>query len=183
MKEGNSAKERILIVDDAVNLLHSFKRQFRKHYDVVIAENGAEGVKAIEQQGGFAVVISDMEMPVMNGAEFLRRARKIAPDTVRILLTGQTDLKSAIDAVNHGQIFLFMEKPCSPSDVSEALEDAIKQHRFQVVEKELMDKTLKGAISLLAELLGQLKPQVFNYALRSKQYIRHLIKQFDLHQG
>lgn len=176
-------KEKLLIVDDAVNLLNSFKRQFRKSYDVHVAEGGLQGLEILRNEGPFPVVISDMEMPGMNGAEFLSQVKKTAPDTVRILLTGQTDIKSAIHAVNHGQIFRFMEKPSSPEEVHEALTAAIKQYRLNIIEKELMDKTVKGVIRLLAELLGQLKPQVFSNGLRSKKYIRYLVEQYGLKQG
>ena len=176
-------KEKILVVDDAINLLNSFKRQFRKQYDVHTAENGEEGLAVIKSDGPFSVIISDMEMPVMNGAEFLAKAKVLAPNTVRMLLTGQTNIKSAISAVNHGQIFRFMEKPCSPESVQAALDDAIEQYHLQTVEKNLMDQTVKGVIGLLAELLSQLKPQVFSYGLRSKEYIRYLISHYALSSG
>ncbi|MCM8883612.1 MAG: response regulator, partial [Candidatus Thiodiazotropha sp.] len=103
--------EKVLMVDDDRNLLDSFRRQFRKRLNLETATSGADGVQAVRDGGPFAVVISDMQMPNMNGVEFLSKVYSISPNTVRIMLTGNANLDVAVDAVNDGNIFRFLNKP------------------------------------------------------------------------
>ena len=107
------AADRILFVDDEKGVLDGYERLLHKEFYVSVASSGQEGLAAIEEHGPFSVVISDMRMPGMNGAEFLSQVKQRAPDTIRMLLTGYTDLKAAIDAVNEGNIFRFLTKPSS----------------------------------------------------------------------
>src|SRR5262245_28427095 len=102
--------ERILCVDDEPNVLAGYQRQLRKHYDIEIAQGGEQGLAAIQEKGPYAVIVSDMRMPGMNGAQFLARAKELAPHSVRMLLTGYSDQKAAISAVNDGHIFRFLTK-------------------------------------------------------------------------
>ena len=107
------AKPRLLCVDDEPNVLDALARQLRQRWDVVTATGGQSGLERLVRDGPFAVVMSDMRMPGMNGAAFLATARTVAKDTVRLLLTGQTEIAAAIAAVNEGHIFRFLTKPCS----------------------------------------------------------------------
>src|SRR5688572_16636658 len=103
---------------------------FRRRYDVVTATSGFDGLAVLERDKTPAVVISDMRMPGMDGATFLGKVRQLLPDTVRILLTGQADLASTIAAVNDGQIFRFLTKPCPPPLLLAAVDAAAEQHRL-----------------------------------------------------
>jgi len=94
------SQENILFVDDDSNLLDSYKRQLRKQFQVLTALGGVEGLATIKKHGPFAVVVSDMRMPEMDGVQFLAKARDLEPDSVRIMLTGNADLQTAIEAVN-----------------------------------------------------------------------------------
>ena len=114
--------EKILFVDDEENVLSALKRQFRKQYDVSTAVSGAEGLQKIVKEGPFAVIISDMQMPEMNGIQFLQVAQQMAPDSVRLMLTGNADQQTAVDAVNKGCVFSFYTKPCTPEVMSQAIE-------------------------------------------------------------
>jgi DNA-binding NtrC family response regulator len=80
--------KKILFVDDEPNVLQSIKRGMRSEFELDIACGGQEGLASIQSSGPYAVVVSDMRMPGMNGIEFLEQARALAPDTVRIMLTG-----------------------------------------------------------------------------------------------
>ena len=106
------AKPPILCVDDEPAVLEGMRDNLRRTFRVTTAGSGAEGLELLTEQQ-FAVVLSDMRMPEMDGAQFLTRARQIAPDTTRMLLTGYADIESAISAVNDGQVFRFLTKPCS----------------------------------------------------------------------
>jgi FixJ family two-component response regulator len=134
--------EKVLFVDDEQSVLDGFVRLLHKEFEIRIALGGERGLKAISQYGPFAVVISDMRMPEMNGAEFLAEVRQQAPETVRMLLTGDTDLKTAIDAVNQGQIFRFLSKPCKKEDLVSAIQSGLEQYRSTVADKKLIEKAL-----------------------------------------
>ena len=112
---------RILIVDDEKNLLEAIQRKLRKHFKIETALGPEEGLKALTNRGPFAVVISDLRMPGMDGIQFLSRVKEILPDTVRMMLTGNADLENAIEAVNEGNIFRFLTKPCSPNVLAKAI--------------------------------------------------------------
>ena len=95
--------EKILFVDDEALALAGYERALHRDFFLSTASGGTQGLATIETNGPFAVVISDMRMPGMDGAEFLAQVRQKAPDTVRMLLTGHADLNAAISAVNEGQ--------------------------------------------------------------------------------
>jgi len=135
---------RILCVDDERHVLSGLSDTLRRHYEVTIAEGGHEGLQALSERGPFAVVMSDFMMPGMNGAQFLAQARILAPDTVRILLTGQTTLDGAIAAVNDGNIFRFLTKPCPPETLLRTLEDAIDQARLVTADRKLLERKLEA---------------------------------------
>ena len=101
----------LLFVDDEPNVLKSLKRLFRAtNYNVHLAESGQAGLALLQHQP-IDLIISDMRMPHMNGAEFLAQAAQRWPETVRILLTGYADLESTIAAVNNGKIYSYCSKP------------------------------------------------------------------------
>src|SRR5271156_1722707 len=122
--------DRILFVDDDTDTLGGYKRILSPEFAIDIADGAANAFAAIEANGPYSVVISDMRMPVMTGAEFLGQVRQRASDTVRMLLTGVTDLSSAIEGVNQGNIFRFLTKPCKPEVLRNAITAGIKQYRL-----------------------------------------------------
>src|ERR1700733_9825090 len=110
----NSAKPRVLCVDDDSNILCALRGTLRREWDVTTALSAAAGIKAIDTYGPFAVVVSDLQMPGVDGIEFLRWVAIRTPDTSGILLSGAANLASAIAAVNAGYVFRFLTKPCPP---------------------------------------------------------------------
>ena len=120
---------RVLFVDDDPKILAAFQRQLRKKVVIETVESGAEGLEVLRRDGPFSLVVTDYCMPSMNGIEFLSRAREIAPETVRIMLTGSADLGAAIQAVNQGNIFRFLTKPCSSENLLEAVQAGIHEYR------------------------------------------------------
>lgn len=170
----------ILIVDDDRNLLSSLKRQLRKKYRVETAMGPESGLEAIETDDPFAVILSDLQMPGMNGIQFLAKAKERVPDSVRVMLTGNADLQKAIQAVNEGHIYRFLTKPCPIDTLSNTIDQAIEHHRLVCAEKELLEKTLQGSIKVLTELLSLLNPDIFGKASRIKRYAGDLAKQLEL---
>jgi DNA-binding NtrC family response regulator len=114
-------KARVLFVDDEQSVLDSLSRSLRHEFNVDVALGGAKGLETIRSNGPYAVVVSDLRMPGMDGIQFLTQVREICPQTARIMLTGVWDHPSAIHAVNHGVISYFLAKPCSPSILSSLL--------------------------------------------------------------
>ena len=117
---------KILCVDDEENVLTGLQRSLRKQFQVDVAVGGTAGLRQIEQSGPYAVVIADMQMPEMNGVEFLKRVEARHPDTVRVMLTGNADQKTAMDAVNEGHVFRFLNKPCQPDLLAATLQAAVR---------------------------------------------------------
>jgi DNA-binding NtrC family response regulator len=132
-----AVSEKILFVDDETSALDGFRRILHGSFDVRTAGSGGEGLVAVDRDGPFAVVVSDMRMPGMDGAEFLARVRQKAPRTVRMLLTGHADLHSAIDAVNRGQILHFLTKPCPKNVLAAALNSGVDQYKAAIEEDQL----------------------------------------------
>ena len=168
---------RILFVDDELNILEGYRRQFRKMFEIDIAQSGEQGLQAIAGSGPFAVVVSDFRMPGMNGIEFLSRVREAAPDTVRMMLTGFAEIQAVIEAINEGNVFRFLTKPCAPEVMARALNEGLKQYQLITSERELLEKTLKGTIEVLTEVLSLVNPEAFGRASRITRYVREIAEQ------
>ena len=125
-------ENRILFVDDDTNILDSYRRQLRKYFHIETALGSESGLQAVKNDGGFAVIVSDLRMPGMDGNEFLSRVKDISPESVRIMLTGYADLQNAIKAINQGSIFRLLTKPCSNRDLTEALKTGIEQYKKNI---------------------------------------------------
>jgi response regulator RpfG family c-di-GMP phosphodiesterase len=166
---------RVLIVDDSTELLASIRRSLRSEaLELDVAEGGEAGLELVRQRGPYAVVVSDMQMPHMNGVEFLSRVKQLAPDTVRVMLTGNADQRTAVDAVNNGHIFRFLNKPCATAELIQVLRAAGEQYRLLTAEKELLNKTLTGSVKLLVDVLSLVNPAGFSRAWRVRRMTRQL---------
>ncbi|MCC7073432.1 MAG: response regulator [Deltaproteobacteria bacterium] len=168
------ARARVLCVDDEPAVLEGLSLTLRRNFEVMTAPGGAAALEVLRQHADVAAVMSDMRMPGMDGATFLGEVRALRPDSVRLLLTGQADMESAIAAVNNGQIFRFLTKPCPPPSLIAAMEAAVAQHRLVTAERELLEQTLHGSIKLLADVLALSNPVAFGRSLRVKQLVSEL---------
>jgi len=171
---------RVLFVDDERQVLEALSQLHGRRYDVLTAPSGEVALDLLGKTGDVAVIVSDMRMPQMNGATFLSRARTLAPDASRILLTGQADMASAIAAVNEGQLFRFLTKPCAPPDLQAAIDAGIRQQRLVSAEKVLLEQTLKGSITTLTEVLALANPRLFGRATRIRQLVSDLADSLQL---
>ena len=132
--------EKILLVDDEPNVLRASERLLHNRFETDAAVGGIEALTAIRTKGPYAVVLSDMRMPQMDGLELLTRVKHLAPDTIRIMLTGYADVKTALTAVNEGNIFRFLTKPCDKQTLIAALTAGLTQYRLVTSEKDLLEK-------------------------------------------
>jgi len=123
-------RPRILLVDDDVQVLDGLQRQLRGQFDVTATSDPKEAIRLVVAEGPFAVVVSDLRMPGMDGVSLLFLIRQSAPETVRVLLTGDADMEAAISAINQGNIFRFLTKPCTPAILIRTLEASVEQFRL-----------------------------------------------------
>ena len=165
---------KIVCIDDEPNVLAGMAVNLRRDFEVLSATNGPDGLKLLADHKDVTVVVSDMRMPGMTGAVVLARAREHHPDVSRVLLTGQADLQSAIAAVNDGQVFRFLTKPCARDQLLVALRAAAEHHRLITAEKVLLEHTLKGAIAALVDVLSLTSPTTFGRANRIKTRVGEL---------
>ncbi len=161
---------RVLFVDDEPNVLASIRRQLRKDCDVHTAVSGDEALHLLKELGPVALVVSDMRMPGMNGAELLTKVQELYPDTVRMVLSGQADLESTIAAVNEGHIYRFLTKPCSEDALRTAVRAGIDHYQLVTTRQELLEKTLQGLVETLNDILGLTNPLARRRTARVRQY-------------
>lgn len=172
--------EKILLVDDDSNVLDGYRRSLNREFSLETALGGEQALKLAAESGPYAVVVSDMRMPGMNGIQLLTQIKTRWPDTVRIVLTGYADMDSAIQAINEGSIFRFLNKPCNKEMMAKTLTAALVQYRLVTAEKQLLEQTLSGSIQVLTEVLSLVNPAAFGRAERARHFIHHIATSMKL---
>lgn len=173
---------KILFVDDEPNVLEAYQRNLRKRYPIDTATGGEIALKMMSERGPYAVLVADMQMPGMNGVEFLIQSQRLAPDSVRLMLTGNADQRTAVEAVNKGHVYQFLNKPCPPDMLALALENAIRQYGLVSAERELLEKTLNGSINVLTGILASAEPHSFGRGEKLRDYMRAFARSLKLTQ-
>jgi CheY-like chemotaxis protein len=163
---------KVLLVDDDAKLLSSLKRNLCFDYDLTIAESGQQALDRLSAHEQFSVIVTDMRMPHMDGIQFIEEARRVAPNSVYLMLTGNQDIQTAMKAVNDGQVFRFLNKPCEVAEIKRALDAALKQYSLMHAEKELLQKTFVGAVNVLSDVLDSLRPDVVQQSHRVDSVMR-----------
>ena len=176
-------KPRVLLVDDDVLLLRSLGRILRDEFEVVTAESGEAALQVLFDAEPFAVVIADMMMPGMDGIHFLDQWKFLSPNTPRVMLTGQAELGTAIDAVNQGQVFRFLTKPIKGDDLRLVLVDAVNQYELVMAERTLLEQTLTGSVQTLVELLSLFDPKGFGRTKEMRDLAVAIAEKFSLDVG
>ena len=162
-------KPQILCVDDEPRVVEGLALILKREYEVHAASSAEHALQKLREIGNLSVIVSDMRMPKMDGAAFLHEAMMRRPDASRILLTGQADRDEAIRAVNQGQIFRFLQKPCPPEELKSAIEAGVIQYRLLNAERAVLQETLLGCISALVEVLSVANPVAFGRASHVKR--------------
>jgi len=178
---------KVLCVDDDAEMLAAYRvfqpsqqNPGQAAFTLDTVQAPLEALQAVTASGPYAVIISDFQMPGMNGIQFLRQAQQLAPDSVRIMLTGFADLNVAVDALNEAFIFRFLTKPCSQRLFVKTIEAGIKQYRLITAEKELLEKTLAGAVKALTEVLALVNPTAFGRASRVQRLVQQLEAELEV---
>lgn len=176
-------KPLILCVDDEPKVLEGIELNLRRKFRVLTATSGEEALEILAGERSVAAILSDMRMPGMTGADLLARVRNERPEITRMLLTGQTDLDSAIRAVNEGQLFRFLTKPCPTEQLVTAFEGAVEYHQLKVAERELLESTLRGSVQALVDMLALANPEAFGRAVRVREMVRELCRDLGVERS
>jgi DNA-binding NtrC family response regulator len=129
----------VLYIDDEIHNLNSFKAAFRRDFNIYVAQSAREGRKILEQNE-IAVIVTDQRMPVMTGIEFLESIIPVYPDTIRILLTGFSDINAVMDAINRGQVYKYLVKPWADEELKMYIQNAIEIYHLRKENRELANK-------------------------------------------
>ncbi|MHC1713550.1 MAG: HD domain-containing phosphohydrolase [Solidesulfovibrio sp.] len=172
-------KQKVLFVDDDPEILAAFKRKFRRKFLVDTANGPIRALEAVAERGPYAVVVSDLRMPALDGIEFFLRLRKTCPDTVRIMLTGYADMRVAMDAVNTCHVFRFLAKPCSEEELDQALTASVAYYLQATAENDFLKKALRGIIKVLSDLLALLNPEALGRASRVKRLVADMARYLE----
>ncbi|MGE4553339.1 MAG: HD domain-containing phosphohydrolase, partial [Desulfovibrionaceae bacterium] len=170
---------RVLFVDDDEKILSSFRRILADTFELETALGPKEALNLAAGRRTFAAVVSDLRMPDMDGVALLEKIRQTRPDTVRVMLTGYADLDAAMNAVNRGQVFRFLSKPCDPDTLRATVEAAVEQHRLITAERVLLERTLKGCVEVMSETLSLVNPAAFARSTRVQRFVRVICQQFN----
>lgn len=157
---------RVMCVDGEPHIVEGLSAHLEPEFEVHTATSGAQGLDTLEAEGPFAVVLSGVRMPDMDGATFLTKMRERAPTCVRVLLAERADLEAAIPAVNSGQIFHLLTKPCPAEDLRDAVAAAASHHRLMVAERVALSQALNGSIRALVQVLALTNPVAFERGVR-----------------
>ncbi|MEL6489319.1 MAG: response regulator [Cyanobacteria bacterium J06634_6] len=152
-----SKKPRMLVVDDEPDNLDLLYRTFRRDFKVLRAESGTQALEVLADEGEVAVIISDQRMPEMKGTEFLSKTVPDFPDTVRIILTGFTDVEDLVDAINAGQVYRYITKPWDPDELKHVVDRASETYDLIKRQNEELHRAEKQ--SKLMMTVGQLANQ------------------------
>ena len=178
-------EEKVLLVDDEPQILSSIQREIGRSYHLVTAASGKEALDILSSQGPFAVVISDLQMPEMDGIALLDRIKHIAPDTTRIMLTGHADRDSVIEAINSGYLFRFLEKPIVGEQLVQAIDDGLLQYRGVKAQKELFalrknQNVLSGVVRSFIRLMEKRDPYTAGHQERVAELATAIAREMGL---
>jgi response regulator RpfG family c-di-GMP phosphodiesterase len=165
----HEALPHVLCVDDEPRVVDGMALHLRRDYQVLSANGAQNALQVLKEHGAPAVIVSDMRMPGMDGAALLKHVKHLYPETTRILLTGDAGRDVAVAAVNEGQIFRYLTKPCPPDQLRAAIEAGVAHHRLLVAERVLLQETLIGCIGALIDILAITNPVAFGRATRVKR--------------
>jgi CheY-like chemotaxis protein len=171
--------ERVLLVDDEPRVGRSYARALRKVVRLEQAESGEEALALLRKTGPVAVIVADMRMARMDGIDLLKVIAERYPDTVRIMLTGNIDQRTASRAINEAGVYRYLTKPCDAMTFGEAVLAGIRKYQGRRVEREFLDCQPEGARQVAEELLQLLNPGALQRLPGLKRLARGVIKQSD----
>lgn len=171
---------RVLAVDDDPQLLAGLQRNLRRLIPVVTANGGDEALALLRKDRAFSIIICDMRMPGMDGAQFFAEARLLVPDAVRILLTGQADLAAVVSAINQGRIYRFIAKPVDRDELMKVIGAAMAHYRLQQEEQRQLEASRRNLIDWAQDMLSLASVEAWGRAVRVRRTARALAEHLGL---
>lgn len=171
---------KVLYADDDARAVALFKEQVGGHFAVTTTQSGSLGLELLKNEGPFAVVLSDYQMIGMSGLTFLSKVKEVSPDSTRLLITAHPDLTAAIGAINDGNCFRFMFKPCTRAIMVRNLEAAVEQYKLVTSRRVLLEQTLEASIKALTDVLALASPAAFGRTTRARGHVSALLHHFNI---
>ncbi len=181
MSQASPPKLKLMVVDDEPDNLDLLFRTFRRDFKVFKADGALSALDILEREGEMAVIISDQRMPVMNGTEFLSKTVERFPETIRILLTGYTDVEDLVDAINSGKVFKYITKPWNPDKLKAVVQQAsdtyrvVKQRTNELRRSLRREEVLNVVTSAIRESL--------DYQMMLQRIVQSIGENFEAAQG
>lgn len=170
----------ILVVDDDHSLLTMIRHVLGPRFDLTLEPDPRRALGLLKAGPEFAVLVSDLRMPGMSGLMLLQGARRLAPNTQRVLISGGAELSDTVNAINECRVFSILIKPFPASKLTETVAEAAEQHRLVSAERVLLEETLQGSIQTLAELFLLVQPAAFGRAMRLRRHVRDLARYLEI---
>ncbi|MFM9265406.1 SpoIIE family protein phosphatase [Tychonema sp. BBK16] len=177
MSRGDGSKLKLMVVDDEPDNLDLLYRTFRRDFQVYKADSALSALEVLDEQGEMAVIISDQRMPEMNGTEFLGKTVERFPDTIRILLTGYTDVEDLVEAINSGQVFKYITKPWNPEELKLVINQASETYKYYKQRSVELRRALRKE-SLFNEVMGVIRGSL-DYSSMVQTIVQTVGKTFD----
>lgn len=177
MSRGDGSKLKLMVVDDEPDNLDLLYRTFRRDFQVYKADSALSALEVLDEQGEMAVIISDQRMPEMNGTEFLGKTVEQFPDTIRILLTGYTDVEDLVEAINSGQVFKYITKPWNPEELKLVINQASETYKYYKQRSVELRRALRKE-SLFNEVMGVIRGSL-DYSSMVQTIVQTVGKTFE----
>jgi putative two-component system response regulator len=176
--------EKVLFVDDEPAILNLIQRSLHEKFDIHVANSAEEGLSQIKNNDVFSVVVSDYKMPSVDGVSFLAEVSRISPDSVRMMLTGYANFETCAKAVNEGNIFRFLTKPCPLEVIEKFIFDGIRQYHLVQTERDYRvlkqwTESLGGLIEAFVRLIASKDPYTAGHQIRVSQLSTAIAKSLD----
>ena len=172
--------KRVLFVDDDENLLKALRRSIRNTIDMRTATSAVEGLRMLDKSGPFSVVVVDNNMPRIDGVALLQKVKESFPDTIRVMFTGNSDQATAARAVNEGNVFCFLTKPCPTETLLEKIDEAHAAHLKILEDRKIREDTLMGSVKLMSDMLSVTYPQAYARSRLVQRWARQAALSMDL---
>lgn len=169
----------VLFVDDDENILNAFKRNLNGKFKVCITTDVGEAIGYLKSHK-FPIIVSDMKMPKLTGADFLNIVQTHSPDSIRILLSGESTREDIIKAINECHIFKFLSKPCPPAVLEENLKEALKLYMERLSYKNEIDLTVKGVTQVIVCMHKFFLPEIYQKSLKIARQAKILSGHFSI---
>jgi serine phosphatase RsbU (regulator of sigma subunit)/FixJ family two-component response regulator len=177
MSRGDGRKLKLMVVDDEPDNLDLLFRTFRRDFQVFKADSALKALQILDDEGEMAVIISDQRMPEMNGTEFLGKTVERFPDTIRILLTGYTDVEDLVEAINSGQVFKYITKPWNPEELKSVIQQSSETYKFFKQRTNTLRRALRRE-SLYNDVVSALRESL-DYSSMLQTIVRTLGETFN----